>query len=165
MKGHVGDIASIYPFKPTKKKQREESAVVIVIKRGDELYLEKKEKGLLAGLYDFPTMLDADPISKAEELKATTRGSTNHLFSHIRRTSHVLTVDAGLVPKFLIELQQNNTTGRWVDHSALKTIGVSELCLKNSRMALGNKRAAIGDDSLKSKSKAKVPAIFNRKRS
>ena len=133
-------IQSYYPFKPQKKAQREEDAIVLVITRGNEVYLEKKEKGLLAGLFDFPTTLIAGEVQslveeKVKQYSATSKGSTLHLFSHIRRTSHVLVVSDANAKALLEDLLKVNATGRFVDRSALSSVGVSELCLKNERAA------------------------------
>jgi len=138
-------IQSLYPFKPAKKAQREENAIVLVIMRKHEVYLEKKEKGLLAGLYDFPTQLlstDEDLESLLDErkrlLRATLSGTTMHLFTHIRRTSHVLKSDEKHAISALDDLKRKNITGKWVAIDQVPDIGVSELCLKNLRLATGS---------------------------
>ncbi|KAF1990602.1 DNA glycosylase, partial [Aulographum hederae CBS 113979] len=146
-------IPSFYPFKPIKKAQREEIALVLVIVRGREenaVYLEKKAKGLLAGLYDFPTVLLDGSSGKAdletalnahkETLNARTAGTTKHLFSHIRRTSHVLISDADDALDFIASLRKQNTSGKWVEKAHLEDVGVSELCLKNWRLAVGEEK-------------------------
>lgn len=128
-------LQSLYPYKPAKKKPRVEQSLVVVFTRachtgkgnregegeGDdavEILVEKRAAGLLAGLYDFPTLLlpppgsdvDGDGGGGGEETTADQRrdtllrrinasplidnvktvGRTLHLFTHIRRHSTVL---------------------------------------------------------------------------
>lgn len=137
-------IQTYYPYKAPKKKQREESAVVLVIRNDEnEVYVEKKAKGLLAGLYDFPTVLlentEADcsqlVIDKhKQKMGAKEMGSSLHLFTHIRRTSHVLQCRHDRAAKALQACAAANSTGKWVPETSLADIGVSELCLKNWRL-------------------------------
>ncbi|KAK3079410.1 hypothetical protein LTS18_004926, partial [Coniosporium uncinatum] len=142
-------IQSLYPFRPAKKAQRVETAIVLVIDRDHEVYLEKKEKGLLAGLYDFPTLLlsteeDLEPLleERKRSLHATLSGTTMHLFTHIRRTSHVLKCDAEHAMSALDDFRQKNATGKWIAIKQLRDIGVSELCLKNLRLATKSQDSA-----------------------
>ncbi|CCG85189.1 A/G-specific adenine DNA glycosylase [Taphrina deformans PYCC 5710] len=139
-------IQSLYPFKPQRKAQREETAMVMVITKDDEVYLEKKAKGLLAGLFDFPTvLLDSDAVPDCEaiverhkqKLSATSMGTTLHLFTHIRRTSHVLLCRHETATRALAAFAEANGTGKWVRREAIEATGVSELCLKNWRLAIG----------------------------
>lgn len=141
-------IQTFYPFKPPKKQQREETALVIVVCRGEDFYVEKKSKGLLAGLYDFPTILldsehdDGDDneavlLKHQTKLGATLAGSTMHLFTHIRRTSHVLVCDYERAKKMVKSFEDANATGQWVRRDSVSEIGVSELFLKNFRLATG----------------------------
>ncbi|ORY82528.1 DNA glycosylase, partial [Protomyces lactucae-debilis] len=48
-------IETHYPLKIAKKQQRLEHALVVVVRKGDQVYLERKQTGLLAGLFDFPS--------------------------------------------------------------------------------------------------------------
>lgn len=153
-------IQSIYPFKPRRKELREEASIVLVLLRDGQVYLEKKEKGLLAGLYDFPTTLiigsdDIDSIvaARAKELQAKVCGTTLHLFSHIRRTSYVLTGTTKLSHDHAAKLLLDNATGKWVDQATFSALGVSELCLKNSRLAFGDTK---GRMTMKRKATAPV---------
>lgn len=150
-------IQGLYPFKPAKKKQREETAIVLIVENDDQaLYLEKKAKGLLAGLYDFPTMLlesndrEACEIMIAKhkkQLGAIEAGTTVHLFSHIRRTSHVLKCHHTKAAKALASFAEDNSTGKWIAQDSLVGCGVSALCLKNWRVTGGlpkTKKRTIG---------------------
>ncbi|KAF4339786.1 A G-specific adenine glycosylase [Fusarium beomiforme] len=59
----IVDHARKFPLKVIKKAVREEETLVCVIRRGDGQYLIQKrpEKGLLAGLWEFPSYILEDP--------------------------------------------------------------------------------------------------------
>lgn len=149
-------IQNLYPYKPPKKAQRLESSIVTVFIRQStttQIYLEKKDKGLLSGLFDFPTTLlppstetDAAETLALDHCTALTgaklKGTTTHLFTHIRRTSYVVTIslastedDDTAVSEYLAQLKKVNGSGRWIDVEKVSELGVSELCLKNLRLA------------------------------
>lgn len=100
-----------FPVKVAKKAVREEETLVCAVVRGDGRYLIHKRpaKGLLAGLWEFPSaMLDNPKEMKAAQRKKQARafvagvlpeeeeveyvgelGSVPWLFSHIKLTMHV----------------------------------------------------------------------------
>lgn len=175
-------IQNFYPYKPPKKAQRQESAVVTVLTRTNhdirEIYLEKKEKGLLSGLYDFPTTLlpissdFADPqqlaLDHAQGFEdAQLKGASTHLFTHIKRTSYVICANASDVEcpnmiGYLKALKVFNNSGRWIDIEKVSDLGVSELCLKNLRLAMtttaqfGKKRKLVSETKKVAKKKKKI---------
>ncbi|KAJ2997239.1 hypothetical protein HDV02_005701 [Globomyces sp. JEL0801] len=103
----LGDIEEIgptmYPFKVLKAEARKEDAYVSIVefKQAETLepyYLLVKgpEKGLLAGLWDFPQLIDEDELHPSVktllnqfDLQSNQIGTTIHKFSHIHRTIHV----------------------------------------------------------------------------
>lgn len=168
-------IQSLYPFKPQKKAQREETAIVMIVRKDGEIYLEKKEKGLLGGLFDFPTLLlhpdeaphcDSLVEKHKEKLAAVYNGTTTHLFTHIRRTSHVLVCDHSNAQKALAAFLRANETGRWIAEDAIADLGVSELCLKNWRLGSGvekpKKRKDAQAPMKQSLKKQKKPEVGNQ---
>ncbi|KAI9360218.1 NUDIX hydrolase domain-like protein, partial [Pilaira anomala] len=103
-----------YPLKVDKKPPRDEECAVSIVEKispnQEPLYLISKrpETGLLAGLWEFPTLeldtLDSDYIERAKkstqylntryqlEFKQPNRfdlGNVVHLFSHIRKVYHI----------------------------------------------------------------------------
>ncbi|KAH6884501.1 DNA glycosylase [Thelonectria olida] len=114
----IVDHARKFPVKAIKKAVRVEETLVCVIRRSDGQYLIQKrpDKGLLAGLWEFPSQLLEGPksstqqhrrsgaISFVTELVQGSRfkhvgelGSVPWLFSHIKLTMHVhlFTLDDG----------------------------------------------------------------------
>ncbi len=91
---HADKTQLQYPVKKAKKKRRvEERTVLLICRNGTEFVLEKREeKGLLAGLYEFPNFLG--PFSE-EEIKQYLKGHglalkkivplgfAKHIFSHV----------------------------------------------------------------------------------
>lgn len=112
----IVDHARKFPLKVIKKAVREEETLVCVIRRGDGQYLIQKrpEKGLLAGLWEFPSYMLQDlkegntPAKRRSKALAYVSklagehggkaskpkyveelGSVPWLFSHIKLTMHV----------------------------------------------------------------------------
>jgi A/G-specific adenine glycosylase len=104
----IVDHARKFPLKIVKKAVREEETVVCAIRHGDRFLLHRRpEKGLLAGLWEFPSktvpLASKKPLQKklavahvgelgAGDVQAThagTLGSVPWLFSHIKLTMHV----------------------------------------------------------------------------
>ncbi|KAF5673343.1 g-specific adenine glycosylase [Fusarium heterosporum] len=112
----IVDHARKFPLKVIKKAVREEETLVCVIRRGDGQYLIQKrpEKGLLAGLWEFPSQIIQDPKDGNTPAKQRSKalayvsklasehggkavkpkyvgdlGSVPWLFSHIKLTMHV----------------------------------------------------------------------------
>ena len=115
--------------------------------KGPEYFLvQRPDTGLLAGLWDFPNIALNDPeiddasaetvlleylatlgLENLENLKR--KGSSLHIFTHIRRTSLVYTVH---VTSEIPELR-----GNWATEEAITDMAVSELGRKVLRLALG----------------------------
>lgn len=124
---------------------------------GPEYFLvQRPETGLLAGLWDFPnTALEAPEIDEpeAEDIllkylgslgltklgKLVKRGSSLHVFTHIRRTSYVYTahVVSSEIPDLL---------GKWITEVEIKDMAVSELGRKVFRLALGIEKRKSPDE-------------------
>ena len=106
----IVNYAKKFPVKVVKKAVREEETLVCVIRRGDGQILihRRPEKGLLAGLWEFPSHILEDPeISSKQRKQAAMKftsdllgtgpalthigelGSLPWLFSHIKLTMHV----------------------------------------------------------------------------
>jgi adenine-specific DNA glycosylase len=128
------------------------------------LLVQRPETGLLAGLWDFPNIVLEDPrmdepatekvlMEYLESLglvglgKLANKGSSLHIFTHIRRTSQVYTVKAS--GSGLPELK-----GKWASEEDIREIAVSELGRKVLRLALeapDKKRKAVGDEKVRIK--------------
>ncbi len=130
-------IQSLYPFKRKKPSPRLESAFVYVRRKYNKYQSEKKIKGLLAGLYDFPTTLLPAGMADDEIMKLIPQqlgrfmGHTIHRFTHIKRISYIFLEEIG---DTMIEEAAEN----WFSLSELEERGVSQLCLKNFQMATGD---------------------------
>jgi len=155
-------ISTHYPRKSVKKAPKEQSYVTAVISRkspnGPEYFLvQRPDTGLLAGLWDFPNIPFEDPELKDSEIqstliahlvslgfdkpeKLTSKGTSLHIFTHIRRISHVYTVQIRQGEGFLVEGQC-----KWVSEEEINDMAVSELGRKVLRLALGveKKRKAV----------------------
>ncbi|WBW71785.1 DNA adenine glycosylase Myh1 [Schizosaccharomyces osmophilus] len=170
-------VVNRYPIRPQKTKQREERALVVIFQKTDpetkeKLYLIRKRPtvGLLAGLWDFPTIeygenawpkdMEAefqrclDLWLQEENLcvkKHQTRGRYLHIFSHIRKTSHVF---------YAIVTPETKTKEDffWISQSDLEHVGMCELGLKNYRGALDLKKR-----KLTTLSNFKAPTLISAK--
>jgi A/G-specific adenine glycosylase len=133
---------------------------------GPEYFLvQRPETGLLAGLWDFPNIPLDDPEveeSSAEEalLEHLTsldlptlgilvkKGSSLHIFTHIRRTSLVYAVQV-TGPPAEVEV------GKWVTEEEIVDMAVSELGRKVLRLALGTEKRK-AEEKVKMKSRKVV---------
>lgn len=82
------------PVKPPKKPRRVEVRTVYLLFRGDRVALRKRpEKGLLAGLWEYPNALkeEAPPV---EGLRWTQAGTGKHIFTHIEWHMTAVTAEA-----------------------------------------------------------------------
>ena len=123
--------------------------------RPEYFLVQRPETGLLAGLWDFPNIVLEDPEieeSSVEEIlldylsslgltelgAPVKKGSSLHIFTHIRRTSLVYTVQVAKaeLPESQVELQ-----GKWVTEEEITDMAVSELGRKVLRLALGVEKA------------------------
>lgn len=127
--------------------------------------VQRPETGLLAGLWDFPNIaLEASEIDDAaesvlleylaslglvrhQELRKI--GSSLHIFTHIRRTSLVYTVQVGSeIP---------GLQGKWVTEEEIAEMALSELGRKVLRLALGiEKKRKSPAEKVEAKSKKVV---------
>jgi A/G-specific adenine glycosylase len=134
-------IESHYPLKIAKKQQRLEHALVVIVREGDTVYVERKQTGLLAGLYDFPTHILEDEPPDTFDKGLHMIGQTIHLFTHIRRQSTILTSKSLDILDTLPGTRTACADGIWIKQDALAEQGVSELCLKSWRIVTGEKKA------------------------
>jgi A/G-specific adenine glycosylase len=127
--------------------------ITAVISRKSEhglqyLLVQRPDTGLLAGLWDFPNipLEDNDPedslsgeslllshltsLGLANLGKLSKKGSSLHIFTHIRRTSQVYSVQVGEVDEAKVE-------GVWATEEEIAEMAVSELGRKVLRLALG----------------------------
>jgi len=139
--------------------------VTAVISRKSEnetqyLVVQRPDTGLLAGLWDFPNIPleeDAEHSLPAESAllahllslgfndlgKLSKKGSSLHIFTHIRRTSQVYTV----------QITENvpDVEGIWATEDEIGEMALSELGRKVLRLALGTEKKR------KQVEKSKVP--------
>ncbi|XP_030639811.1 adenine DNA glycosylase [Chanos chanos] len=132
-----------YPRKPAKKAPRTERALVCVVERqsaeteNEFLLTQRPNKGLLAGMWDFPCVLLEDEIPESkhtvvlfEEVKKmlgisfsklplTFLGELVHNFSHIHQTYIVYKM---FIPDCVGDGQQKM---RWISKAALQEAAVS----------------------------------------
>ena len=126
---HIADYARRFPIKVVKKAVRREETVVCAVRRPDGAYLlhKRPEKGLLAGLWEFPSHTVDEGISAEQRAKlakehvaslgldAAHRGEIGNvpwLFSHLKLIMHVHIFSA-------IE----STDGRWSDDVDAESMG------------------------------------------
>ena len=138
---------------------------------GPEYFLvQRPDTGLLAGLWDFPNIAIEDPetdeTSARETLleylaslgltkvgKLVKKGTSLHIFTHIRRTSLVYTVGVN-------DPHEEAKDGRWVTEEDIVDMAVSELGRKVLRLALGTEKRKDWDRNGKAKAKSrKVPKL------
>ncbi|XP_041862356.1 adenine DNA glycosylase isoform X2 [Melanotaenia boesemani] len=133
-----------FPRKPAKKAPRVERTLTCVLTRageeGDDEYLltQRPNKGLLAGLWEFPSVLLQEEKSEVKQKKALCEeisrvlgtcfnesllqyvGEVVHIFSHIHQTYVVYSV---CLKESDMKTQTENT--QWLTRSALQEAAVS----------------------------------------
>ncbi len=88
--GHTGEL----PVKTPKKARRVEERTVYLITRGDRVALRRRaEKGLLAGLWEYPNTLEGEAPPLALE-GVEFAGAFRHIFTHIEWHMKVYTARA-----------------------------------------------------------------------
>lgn len=127
---------TLFPIKAPKKKAREEHHHVLLLSvtaaDGQEQFLlqQRPLKGLLAGMWEFPSMLldpDGGPVEDLVSAAAPhapwlarcrpqALGTVEHVFSHIHATYHVHCSHGGPQPP---------DTGRWLSRDAIAEEAVS----------------------------------------
>jgi len=125
---------------------------------GPEYFLvQRPDTGLLAGLWDFPNIALEDTDTETDETSArrilleylaslgltrlgelVKKGTSLHIFTHIRRTSLVYTVRVN-------DPHGEVKDGRWVTEEDIVDMAVSELGRKVLRLALGTEKRKGGD--------------------
>ena len=128
--------------------------ITAVISRKSEngvqyLLVQRPETGLLAGLWDFPNIpledTDLNSTPSAESLLVShltslglsnphslkKKGTSLHIFTHIRRTSQVYSVQVA---------QDEEAEGLWATEDEIAEMAVSELGRKVLRVALGTEK-------------------------
>lgn len=145
----IVDHARKFPLKVIKKAVRTEETLVCAIQRGDGQYLVQKrpEKGLLAGLWEFPSYILRDPvegntaakrksraasfvskllIEHGDDEAATLRpkhvgelGSVPWLFSHLRLTMHVQLFNLQQAD-CLLEIEAKDNRLKWASSEAVE---------------------------------------------
>ncbi|KAG9009612.1 hypothetical protein FRB94_011875 [Tulasnella sp. JGI-2019a] len=155
----AGSSVTRFPMKVTKKKARVEASVVTVVRLGPPgpermvLMSQRPAKGLLAGLWEFPTtdlkeeatlpvqleatrsvVVGLDPNLDDEGYTPVVLGSFLHLFSHIRKTYHVVCVDVQSAEG--MELGKNS---KWVKVAEFESMNVGKGSEKVWEMILRRK--------------------------
>ncbi|KAG2227357.1 hypothetical protein INT45_004312, partial [Circinella minor] len=131
-----------YPMKPEKKKPRDEECAVYIVQSESKYLISKRPKtGLLAGLWEFPTLeLESlettykERSAKAkgylherygfdqEDIKITKRqdlGNVVHLFSHIRKVYHVEWVQVS--EEYYGQVEDDEQQMKWVTSEELES--------------------------------------------
>jgi len=83
------------------------------------------------------------------------KGESLHIFTHIRRTSQVYTVET-------LDSTLDTSLGQWVTEEAIKDMAVSELGRKVLRLALGTekKRKSLAEDKKPTVKSQKITTFF-----
>ncbi|GBN62268.1 Adenine DNA glycosylase [Araneus ventricosus] len=129
-----------FPCKVEKKAAREEKVGVLVIEKGDQfLMVRRPEKGLLAGLWEFPCAIlpdEAATKAKSSIIESTVKelgvpssvlfskrfiGEVVHLFSHIHTTYSV----EHLILDSSVKVKSSKKEVMWVTLDEIKTAAVS----------------------------------------
>lgn len=99
------DKTNIIPVKAKKKERRIEEKTILIVQYEDKILLHKRgEKGLLAGMYEFPSMNDYQNRKQVlaylntigiRSIRMKTGPESKHIFSHIEwhMKSYVIKVD------------------------------------------------------------------------
>ena len=82
-RAHLENLTDVLPVKPGKKARRVEERRVYLLFRGGKIALRKRpDKGLLAGLWEFPNTLEGEaPPLPLPQLEFS--GTAKHIFTHI----------------------------------------------------------------------------------
>ena len=90
---HLNDTTDRYPVKEKAKVRRIEKKTVLIIRDGDRVLLQKRpDKGLLAGMYEFPwieghatrkEVLEFVKQRGLSPLRIRPAGDAKHIFSHV----------------------------------------------------------------------------------
>ncbi|XP_029356237.1 adenine DNA glycosylase [Echeneis naucrates] len=181
-----------FPRKPAKKPPRvERTLTFVVIRVGDEgedeyLLTQRPNKGLLAGLWEFPCLLLEEGSSETKQRRALCTvisrilgapvteslcqyvGEVVHIFSHIHQTYvvHSVRLKNG-------DTQTQTKNAQWLSRSALQEAAVStgvkkivklydSVASQNEQASRGGKRKKLGvnnDKKTQSSKKTKLSAM------
>lgn len=87
------DLTSVLPIKASKKaRKKEEKTVILFVYQNQYAICQRGEKGLLAGLWEFPNLEEQKTLSKFEKMLSENKvnydslellGTAKHIFSHV----------------------------------------------------------------------------------
>lgn len=148
------NTALLYPHKPPRKEPREEVSVVLVLRRQQRYFVQRRTgKGrLLEGLFEFPNVVadrDAASEKKLQHLAVSLYegivsrsakglsvpkpvGEVAHAFSHIKAAYRIYVVDVSAD----IELE-DDAGGRWMTATEIRSSGISTAMKKVLSKAAG----------------------------
>ncbi|KAG8193187.1 hypothetical protein JTE90_005537 [Oedothorax gibbosus] len=136
---HENPQVTAFPCKVEKKSARQEKVTVLVIKRAEKLFLTRRpEKGLLAGLWEFPSCIVSEDSDKgiksafesiARELGVPTSvlssksfvGEVIHLFSHI----HTTYIVNHIVLENSVKMKSTKKENMWITEEEFNSAAVS----------------------------------------
>jgi A/G-specific adenine glycosylase len=138
----------------------------------EHFLIQRPDAGLLAGLWDFPNIALENPEideTSAQEIlleyleslgltglgKLVKKGSSLHIFTHIRRTSLVYAVQVN-------DTHGELDDGKWVTEEEIANMAVSELGRKVLRLALGIEKRKGGEENGKVKVKSRKVARLEK---
>ena len=108
------------PFKDTKKQRRQESHTVLLLRCGDDWALRKRpEKGLLAGLWEFPNLPGSLDAQAALDAAAEWDCRPVSLLLHLEK-SHIFTHVQWELPAWVIECQNRAPAFHWANIAEIK---------------------------------------------
>lgn len=110
----IEDRISEYPRKAPRKPRNIEKRTILVIKHGDLIALRKRpEKGLLAGMYEFPTM---EGLRKEEEVLAYLKqsGVMPLRIRKLEASKHIFTHKEWHMTGYLIQVDDLAGTGEYM---------------------------------------------------
>lgn len=116
--GRKKGLLDSIPYKTPKKARRIEDRTILLIERGDRIVIQKRpDTGLLASLYEFPSMegclSEAEVREKLEETYGTITGiellpTAKHIFSHVEwhMVGYRIILDGELPPMWISAQRQ-----------------------------------------------------------
>ncbi len=108
------------PFKAAKKQRRQESHTVLLLRCGNTWALRKRpDKGLLAGLWEFPNLPGRLDAQAALDAAAEWDCRPASLLMHLEK-SHIFTHVQWELPAWVIECQSRPAGFAWVSEDEIK---------------------------------------------
>lgn len=115
------------PIKSKKQKQRPEERSAVLYRRGDEvLVVQRKEDGLLGGLWEFPLYRDVPEALRTQ----SPRASMTHIFSHIRLEVEIYEATLGAEPAPVAIDDDLYVARLWLRADELESVPLSTLMRK-----------------------------------